>query len=135
MKASFFLALLCLASLSIFVGWMKFQHNNDNLSISVTDTDDTYALSAKFDQNYTERVQDYINHSIKPTDLFRSAHDYFNVITRLKDNTEFHIKESPGKLEVEFDKKKNSYASYQRIRKMCEGISNLLKGEKTDIKK
>ncbi|MDO3642524.1 hypothetical protein [Mucilaginibacter sp. L3T2-6] len=135
MKASFFLALLCLASLSIFVGWMKFQHNNDNLSISVTDTDDTYALSAKFDENYTGRVQDYINHSIKPTDLFRSARDYFNVITRLKDNTEFHIKESPGELEVEFDKKKNSYASYQRIRKMCEGISNLLKGEKTDNKK
>lgn len=135
MKASFFLALLCLASLSIFVGWMKFQHNNGNLSISVTDTDDTYALSAKFDENYTGRVQDYINHSIKPTDLFRSAHDYFNVTTRLKDNTEFHIKESPGELEVEFDKKKNSYASYQRIRKICEGISNLLKGEKTDNKK
>jgi hypothetical protein len=130
MKASFFLALLCLASLSIFVGWMKFQHhNNDNLSISVTDTDDTYALSAKFNEDYTGRVQDYINHSIRPNGLFRSAHDYFNVTTRLSDNTEFHIKESPGELELEFDKRKNSYASYQRIRKMCEGVSEVLKGK------
>lgn len=129
MKASFFLALLCLASLSIFVGWMKFQHNNDNLSIAVTDTDDTYELSAKFNEDFTGRVQDYINHSIRPNNLFRSTHDYFNVTTRLNDNTEFHIKESPGELEVEFDKKKNSYASYQRIRKMCEGISDVLKGK------
>jgi hypothetical protein len=127
MKTSFFIAAFCLVSLSIFIGWMKFQRNGDDLSISVTDTDDTYALTAKFNEDYTGKVQDYINHSIKPNKLFRSTHDYFNITTTLADKTEFHVKESPGELQIEFDKRKNSTASYWRIRKMSEGISNLLK--------
>ena len=129
MKTSFFIAAFCLVSLSIFIGWIKFQRNSDDLSISVVDTDDTYALTATFNEDYTGRVQDYINRSIKPNSLFRSTHDYFNVITTLADKTEFHVKESPGELEIDFDKRKNSAASYQRVKKMCEGISNVLKGK------
>lgn len=129
MKTSFFIAAGCLICLSIFVGWIKFQRNSDNLSISVTDTDDTYILTAAFNEDYTGRVQDYINHSTSPNSMFRSTHDYFNVSTTLSDKTEFHIKESPGELKIEFDKRKNSNASYLRIKKMCEGVSDLLKGK------
>ena len=128
MKTSFFIAALCLVSLSIFIGWVKLQKNNGDISIAVVDTDDTYSYNASFDENYTGRVQGYINHSIKPNNLFRSTHDYFNVTTTLADGTDFYVKESPGNLKIEINKMKNSTASYIRIKKMCDGISNVLKG-------
>ncbi len=127
MKTSFFIAAFCLLSLSIFIGWVKFERNSDDLSISVSDTDDTFTYTSSFNEDYTGRVQDYINHSIKPNGLFKSTHDYFDVTTTLADKTEFYVKESPGKLKIEIDKKRNSYASYMRIKKMCEGLSNILK--------
>jgi hypothetical protein len=129
MKTSFFIAALCLVSLSIFIGWVKLQKNNGDISIAVVDTDDTYSYNASFDENYIGRVQGYINHSIKPNGLFRSTHDYFNVTTTLADGTDFYVKESPGNLKIEINKLKNSTASYIRIKKMCDGISNVLKGK------
>lgn len=128
MKTSFFIAALCLVSLSIFIGWVKFQKNNGDVSIAVKNTDDTYTYTASFDEDYTGKVQSYINHSIKPNGLFKSTHDYFDVTTTLKDGTDFYIKESPGDLKIEINKRKNSTSSYLRIKKMCDGISNVLKG-------
>lgn len=128
MKTSFFIAALCLVSLSIFIGWVKLQKNNGDVSITVKDTDDAYTYIASFDEDYTGKVQSYINHSIKPNGLFKSTHDYFDVTTTLKDGTDFYIKESPGDLKIEINKKKNSIASYFRIKKMCDGVSNVLKG-------
>ncbi len=129
MKASFFIAAFCLVALSIFVGWIKYQHNNGNISIAVKNTDDSYTYTASFDENMTGQVQDYINYSIKPNGLFKSTRDYFNVTTTLADKTNFYVKEQPGELKIEIDKRKNSTASYLRIKKMCEGISNVLKGK------
>jgi hypothetical protein len=127
MKTSFFIAAFCLLSLSIFIGWSKFQRNSDDLSISVSDTNDEYTYSASFNQDYTGRVQDYINHSVKPNGLFKSTHDYFDITTILDDKTDFYVKESPGRLKIKIDKHKNPYTSYMRIKKMCDGISNVLK--------
>ena len=129
MKTSFFIAAFCLVALSIFVGWVKFERNSGDISIAAKDTDDTFTYTASFDEDYTGRVQDYINHSIKPNGLFKSTHDYFNVTTTLKDGTDFYIKESPGDLKILIDKRKNSTSSYLRIKKMCEGVSNVLKGK------
>jgi len=129
MKASFFIAAFCLVALSIFVGWIKYQRNNGDISISVKNTDDYYTYTASFAEDVTGRVQDYINYSIAPNGLFKSTHDYFNVTTTLADKTNFYVKESPGELKIEIDKRKNSTASYLRIKKMCDGISNVLKGK------
>jgi hypothetical protein len=130
MKTTFFIATFCILSLSIFLAWTKFERvNSDDLSIAVTDTDDTYKFISTFNENNTGRVQDFINNSIKPNGLFKSTHDYFDVTTTLADRTELYVKESPGKLKIELDKRKNSTASYMRIKKMCEGIGNVLKGK------
>ncbi|MCR8559668.1 hypothetical protein KXD93_18575 [Mucilaginibacter sp. BJC16-A38] len=128
MKTSFFIAAFCLLALSIFVGWAKLEHNNDDISIAVSDTDDTYTFKASFNENTTGKVQDFMNDSMRPNGIFRSTSDNFNVTTTLKDGTDFYIKESPGELKVEIDKRKNSTASFLRIKKMCDGVAKILKG-------
>ena len=61
-----------------------------------------------------------------PNGLFSSTHDYFNVYTELKDGTKFHVKSSPGRMDIQLNKEENSIESYNRIKSMCEGIKNIL---------
>ena len=129
MKTSFFLATFCLISLSAFIVYTKFDVNNHDISISVNENNDTYTFSAAYNPGNTTMVNRYVNKSISPNSLAKSENDYFDVTTSLTDGTVFYVKESPGKLKIEFDKKKNSTASYYRIKKMCEGVKGLLAGK------
>jgi hypothetical protein len=132
MKTSFYLTAFCLVSLSIFLLYAKMGSNTGNIAITASDTDDTYKFTASFDSNATQRVLYYINKCIEPRgngDYFDVTSSRIDVTTRLNDQTEFYIKESPGELKVVLDKRKNSHASCLRVKRMCEGIKNLLAGK------
>lgn len=132
MKTSFYLTAFCLVSLSIFLLYAKMENNTGSIAITMSDTDDTYKFTASFDPNATPRVLYYINKSIEPTgngDYFDVTTKRIDITTRLNDNTEFYIKESPGELKVVFDKRKNSHTAALRIKRMCGGIKNLLAGK------
>jgi len=126
MKASFFLTAICLLSLSAFLLWTKVEVNHHDTNISISEDDDAYTFKAHYNEANTRVVYNYLNESIRPDQLGNSENDYFDVTTSLPDNTKFYIKESPGRLKIILDKKSNSYASYMRIKKMCEGIKALL---------
>jgi len=128
MKTSFFLATFCLISLSAFIIYTKFDVNDvnrDKTSISISEDADSYQLEAVYNVNNTGRVERYINRCISPDRLGDSENDYIDASSSLPDGTVFYVKESPGKLKIEFNKKKNSTASYYRIKKMCEGVKGL----------
>ena len=126
MKTSIYVTAFCLVSLSAFLMWSKFRINNHDIAIAVNDDNSKYNFSASFPDNKTYAVQQFINSSIVPNNLFKAADDYFEVTTTLADQTEFYIEESSGKLKIEIDKRKNSIASVYRIRKMCDGVKNIL---------
>jgi hypothetical protein len=126
MKTSFFLATICLVSLSIFLAWAKYRVYNHDISITVSENEDTYKFSAYYNAENTRKVVQYINDCIKPNSLAKSENDYFDASTSLADHTQFHIKEYPGELKIKLDKRENPPASYYRIKKMCEGIKGLL---------
>ena len=126
MKTSFYLTAFCIISLSIFLIWKKFEIYDHDINISIIENVNSYQFSANYNAENTGRIQSYINSSIAPNGLFHSANDYMDITTTLSDRTSFYIKESPGRLKVELDKHKNSFGSYMRIKKMCEGIKNVL---------
>jgi NADH:ubiquinone oxidoreductase subunit D len=126
MKTSFFLSAFCLVALSIFLAWTKYRVYNHDISITVSENGDTYKFSAYYNVENTRKVVRYINNCIKPNSLAKSENDYFDASTSLADHTQFHIKEYPGELKIELDKRKNPTASYYRIKEMCEGIKGLL---------
>jgi hypothetical protein len=129
MKTGVFFAVFSIVALSIFLVWARFDDNNHNISVSVTEDDDTYAFSANYDRANTGRVEGYINSSISPDQMGNSANDYVDATTSLPDDTRFYIKESPGRLKIKLDKRANSTASYHRIKQMCEGVKQLLAGK------
>jgi len=129
MKTSIYFTAFCILSLSIFLVWTKFEVNNHDISISVKENEDAYTFTASYDRGNSLAVYNYINKNISPNQLGDSENDYFDVTTSLTDKTVFYIKESPGKLKIAIDKRKNSATSYYRIKKMCEGIKGLLAGK------
>ncbi len=140
MKTSMYLTAFCLVSLSIFLVCAKMTGNTGNISISVSENDDMYKLTASFDPAATTRVLHYINNNIGSKErqdngsYFDETTRRIDVTTRLNDNTEFYIKESPGEVKISLNKHKNSYASYIRIKRMCEGIKNILANQPQSLK-
>ncbi|MEP6728956.1 MAG: hypothetical protein ABJC98_24230 [Bacteroidota bacterium] len=120
-------SLLCICLLFACSRHHRYRIHDSNLDLSVTESNSIYRLNADYNDNKTGAIQSYINGSIEPNGFFSSTEDYFDVSTELKDHTKFHIKSSPGKLEIKFYKRENSYASYKRIKKMCEGVAGILK--------
>lgn len=129
MKTSVLFAAFSIIALSIFLFFARLDVFNHNISISVSEDEDTYAFSASYDKSNTGKVERYINRCISPNQLGKSGNDYIDANTSLPDNTRFYIKEYPGKLKIILDRKKNSTASYYRIKKMCEGVQGLLAGK------
>ena len=129
MKTSFYLTAFCIISLSVFLVWKKFEIYDHGINISVTENFDSYQFSANYNPDNTARVQSYINNCISPNNLFQSENDYMDINTTLSDRTKFYIKESPGRLKIKLDKPGNTFNSYMRIKKMCEGIKNVLAGK------
>lgn len=126
MKTSFFLTALCILSLSAFLLWSKFEHNNNDISISVNDDVRLYKFAAEYPDANTHRVEEYLNRNLAPGNLFKSKNDHFDANVTLNDETHFYIMETPGELKIEFNKVKNSTASLYRIKKICEGIKMVL---------
>ncbi|BAU55574.1 hypothetical protein [Mucilaginibacter gotjawali] len=129
MKTGVFFAVFSILSLSIFLVWSRFEDFNHNISITVSEETDTYEFSARYDRLNTRQVQAYINECIKPNQMGNSENDYVDATTTLPDNTRFYIKESPGRVKIRLDKTQNSPASCFRIKKMCEGLKQLLAGK------
>lgn len=136
MKTSFFLTAFCLISLSAFLLYSKFEINNNDISISISNTDDTYQFNASFNKGNTIKVLRYINKALQSGGSLKRDNAYFDEstssidgTTTLADKSTFYIKESPGSLKIEFDKRKNSGASLIRIKNMCDGIKNVLAGK------
>ncbi|QHT69744.1 hypothetical protein GXP67_25395 [Rhodocytophaga rosea] len=124
MKISYFLYIACMCLISLLPA-CHLMHNND-LEVTVSESEDSYELAAYFDESKTSAIQSYINRELRPNSVFGSVTDKLNITTMLDDKTTFHINSSPGKLKITLDKKENSKASYYRIKKIGEGVHSIL---------
>ena len=129
MKASVLFATFSIIALSVFLFWARFNVYDHDTAITVNDDPDSYTFTARYDRNETARVEVFINKNISPDQMGSSENDYIDANPRLDDNTRFYIKESPGRLKIRLDKRVNATASYYRIKKMCEGVKELIAGK------
>ncbi|MFT3980148.1 MAG: hypothetical protein QM687_06725 [Ferruginibacter sp.] len=102
------------------------RHNNHNTQISYKDKRNIYSMHAHFDKNKTRAVEHFMNNAIGR----KSNVSFTNMVTdatiTLDDGTNFYMKKSPGELEIELDKNKNSSISYYTVKSMCEGIKEVI---------
>lgn len=98
--------------------------DNNDLKISVKDSEDFYKFTAHFDADKSEKVQEFINEKITPSH-FPEDQDW-DMVTILDDKTKFKIKSSDGNLEIRLNKNENSRSSYRRVQSMCEEIKEVI---------
>ncbi|MBC7849756.1 MAG: hypothetical protein H7Y31_08470 [Chitinophagaceae bacterium] len=94
--------------------------------ISTSDSGNELRFTAFFPTSKTEKVERFIHKSLQPANLFANGHEEVDATMVLSDDTRLHIKSAAGRLKIEFDKNRNSEASYERVRKLCEGIKEII---------
>ena len=120
--------LLVVLGLICFVGCLRrHRHGGYSESISISDNRDVYKFTAKYNKHKTGKVRSYLKEALSPSELFEPGDNYINMHTTLTDNTELYIKSSAGQLQIKLDKDENSRSSYRRIKKVCEGLKEVLK--------
>lgn len=97
-----------------------------NTSVRVNDSKEHYEFVAKFPAEKTNRVEKFINKTTSPLTLYGPGNDEVDADTKLDDNTSFHIKSGNGRLNIRLNKTQNSEESLERVKKMCEGIKEIL---------
>lgn len=122
-----FLIALAVVSVLCIVGFLQAVQyrlsNHNGVTVRVKESDDTYRLYARYTSYKAERVHQYLRKELK-NDLFRKRK--VDAELTLEDRTHFHIKTSPGKLLIQFNKTENDYDSYFRIKQLGEGIKRRL---------
>lgn len=96
-----------------------------NQSIAVRSTDDAYNFKATFAKRKSKRVAEYIESALKDDRIFEKGYEK-NAELLLGDGSRFYLKASPGFVEIDFKKSKNSFTSYQKLKDLCAGIKDVL---------
>src|SRR5689334_6390167 len=123
MKKQAFLFLMLISAGFISCKW----HHHGNTDISYSERDHYYSMKAWFNKSKTRKVENYMDDKIGDRSNTSFTNTRIDGEIALDDHTTFYIKKYPGFLEIKFDKEKNSYDSYQRIKAMCEGIKEVVK--------
>ena len=90
-------------------------------TIKTTETKTMYTLEASFDEEKGTEIFERINAAIAPNAQFAFEEGDLDTNTSLDDGTTFHIEADDDELKLIFDKEKNSYQSYERVKELCEG--------------
>jgi len=124
MKNPLVIVTFCILLLCIYFAYAILVDNKD-ISLSITETDNTFQLSANYAKDKTPNVMQHFNDCIKPANI-TSVNYKPDTTLILQDRTEFSIKCSPGKFKLYLDKRKNSVASLVRTKKICEELKTVI---------
>ena len=102
-------------------------HHRGDISINYSESDAYYSMDARFHENRTRDVEEYMDDQIGRRSNISFANTRIDGRIGLDDNTSFFIQKFPGHLKIELNKRQNSADSYQKIKSLCEGIKEVLK--------
>src|SRR5215217_2469894 len=102
------------------------QFHGNRTNITVSEDNNVYRMTAKFDANKTKGIQDYIDQCLEKHGHISFVNSRTDASITLHDKTTFYIKSKPGNLEIKLNKKENAVSSYNKIKKMCEGVKSII---------
>ena len=125
MKTAAFLMTFCLVIIMACLPYLTKKISGNDISITVSESDDWYKLTADYPEEKTRKVQSCMDEYLEPSGMsFVDARIDGDIALDNKAN--FYINTSPGTLKIKKEKKKNSTASYRRMKKLGNELKNLL---------
>ena len=113
------LILLCSVSSNYTFGQDK------KASVTISESDNIYKFSSKYDKSKTKQVQQYMTESLNRTG-FKFTNTQIDAQLALTGGINFYIKSSDGELVMKFDKRKNKAEDFTKFKQMCEGIRDII---------
>ncbi len=102
------------------------QQENNNITVRVNESDDSYRFYASYSRFKTRAIQNYIDAQLNTNHMFRNAK--IDADVTLPDHTSIYVKSFPGILEIKLNKEKNDMASYNKIKALGEQLKIKLAG-------
>lgn len=125
MKTAAFLMTFCLVIVMACLPYLTKKINGDDISITVSESEDLYRITADYPEEKTHKVQRCMDEYLEPSGMsFVNARIDGDITLDNKAN--FYINTAPGTLKIKLDKQKNSTASYRRMKKLGEELKDIL---------
>lgn len=125
MKTAAFFMTFCLVIIMVGFSYFTRKTDSDNLKITVSESEEWYKITADYPEKKTSKVQRCLDEYLEPSDMsFVNARIDGDIA--LENKVNFYINTSPGTLKIKLDKRKNSTASYRRMKKLSEGLKEVL---------
>lgn len=121
-KLSYLLGLILISTIIAFP-YLKKEMNGDNIKVAVKETEEEYRFDASFNNDKSEAVNQYMDDYLDQK-IFKNTQT--NAVMRLNDGTQIYVKTDDGEVKIRLNKEDNSRESYERIKKMGEGINRIL---------
>jgi uncharacterized membrane protein YhiD involved in acid resistance len=125
MKTAAFLMTFCLVIVMACLPYLVKKINRDDISITVSESEDWYKINADYPEEKTRKVQECMDAYLEPSGMsFVNARIDGDIDLNKKAN--FYINTSPGTLKIKLDKQKNSIASYRKMKKLGQELKGIL---------
>ncbi|MBN9298834.1 MAG: hypothetical protein J0I41_17680 [Filimonas sp.] len=125
--------LLVACCIILAVGFLScVRYRGNNVSIEMQETDNTFTFHGLYNKKKTRKVQQYMDDQIGNNNNLSFVNTTMDATITLDDRTTMYVKLKQGELGIKMDRSKNSYASYVRVREMCEGLKQVMSENGTD---
>ena len=94
-----------------------------NLFLKTVDTNTSFKFTAKFDESRTGQLKEYLDSALNNKLPLKQNIDLF---VDLNGADKYNLKANSGWLEVNFDKRNTSMAGYMKVKKLTEGIQEIM---------
>lgn len=110
-------------SLSLIFSGCK--NHGDHLKITVNETETNYQVTASYNEDKTQKVEQYLSQFVPQTAIFKPGHPSEIKVT-LADKSEFNIQSTRGELRVSLDKRQNTKASLHNIKRISKELKDVI---------
>lgn len=120
MKKVFLFVLICLLTFTACIAYVMYKIGySENISINISDSEDTYRISAKYQPGQSARLQRYLSDELH-SEVFKERR-VINYLV-LGNGTRLYVRTSPGRLLLKIKKRENDDESYFKMKEIAEGI-------------
>jgi hypothetical protein len=101
-------------------------HWNNDVEITVSEDAEVYKMTAHYHPEKTKKVHQFLDKYLFKKTNFSFTNSFIDERIMLNDKTNFYLKTRPGSFGLRFNKTKNTAQSYDEIKKLCEGVKNVI---------
>jgi|RhiMetdeSRZDD1v2_1073273.scaffolds.fasta_scaffold00206_27 hypothetical protein len=100
--------------------------NNGNISVAVSDSPNTFSISAIYDKRKSQKIAEYLQANLNEYISLEFDNDKIVADITSGEKISFSLKAVPGKFKLMLNKKRSIPEAYEKCKQMAEGIKAII---------